>query len=125
MGRNYRDESDYHLRQKKTVGLNEEVQDFLTAKLGEKQRAGLDLRCAWESIATPAALEHTDNVVFGKRKAASILIYVDSSAWAAELSMQSEFYRQMMERQLDQPVSELTFLVSRITALRKEFKKSF
>ena len=43
----------------------------------------------------------------------TVLIYLNDSAQAAELNMQREYYRIMMERELATPIKEVLFFVSR------------
>jgi hypothetical protein len=122
-----------HLRVKKAVDLNEELLRYIGTFDESPAYKGLKLWTAWEKIASEDIRKHTDNVVFGKKnardarqkealikkdqdnegEAKTVLIYLDDSAWAAELNMQREYYRIMMERELSLPVKEVLFFVSR------------
>jgi len=115
-------------RTRKTISLNEAIEQYLGTLSPKATGHGFKLQQAWEKIALPQVRAHTDSVVFDKRgkgektdaQPVAILVYVKDSSWAAELSMQREFYRLRMEQELGRPVSEVRFLVSRIAALRKE-----
>jgi len=74
----------------------------------------------WEKVAAPHFLEHTDNVVYdSKSKNNTILVYVDSAAYANELTMDKELYRMLMQKETKKEIADIRFLVSRKTALRK------
>jgi len=103
------------------VSFNDAFSHFVEEHVPKATRIGLELQRAWENIASPHVLEHTDTVMFSKReKEPIILIYVDDSVWAAELNMQKEFYRINFQEILAQPIAEVRFFVSRVTALRKK-----
>jgi hypothetical protein len=107
-------------RQNKTVGISELLGLCLDQVVPDWQQQRYYLRDAWEKIATPAAQDHTDNIVFSKRgKEPVVLVYTDDSAWMAELNNQKEYFRVMLEAELKTPVHEVKFLVSRTTYLRK------
>jgi hypothetical protein len=107
--------------------LNSQLQDYITKNGGQNLANSLRLQKAWELMASEQALEHTDNVAFKKsnseHQAAIILVFLDSSSWAAELSTQKELYRILFEKELNQPLAEVRFLVSRAAALKRVFKK--
>ena len=74
----------------------------------------------WEKVAAPHLLEHTDNVVYdSKSKNNSIIVYVDSAAYANELTMDKELYRMKMQKEVKKEIADIRFVVSRKTALRK------
>ena len=78
------------------------------------------LQAHWEKVAAPHLLEHTDNVVYCTRsKNNTILVYVDSAAFAAELTMDKELYRLRMQQETKKEIADIKFLVSRKTAQRK------
>jgi hypothetical protein len=58
-----------------------------------------------------------------KAKQPTLLVYVDSSAWAAELSMKKELYKLLLIQELGQNIEDILFLVSRKVALKKAFTK--
>ena len=103
------------------VSLHDELARCVDKLVPKNTRISFELQHAWEHIASPQVREHTDGIMFSKRdKDPVILIYVNDSSWAAELSMQKEFYRIRMEEELGKTVKEVRFIVSRIASLRKE-----
>jgi len=115
------DPRDDRLRARKAVSLNDELARYLGTLDPKTTQQTSKLQRAWEKVASPKVREHTDAVIFSKYDTEPIiLVYVDDSSWAAELNMQREFYRIMMERELSQTVVEVRFFVSRNTALRKK-----
>jgi hypothetical protein len=75
-------------------------------------------------VAPPLMAEHTDSVVYSRRSAADeVLVYVDDAAFAAELSMNKEIYRLKMQEITGKQLADITFLVSRTTALRKHHQR--
>jgi hypothetical protein len=111
-------------RNKRATKLSGEMSGFILGNSSEKFSRGIRLQSAWEKIATPQELEHTDNVVFSiKSKDPCILVYVDSSHWAAELGFQKELYKILLERETGWKLSDLKFLVTRKTSLKKLFQK--
>jgi len=116
----YKQKND-RLRENKTVSLSEVVDAYIREHVPENARQLSALWRAWERTASDRVREHTDSVVYGKNNTPPVvLVYVDDSSWAAELSMQREFYRIRLEEELGRPVSEVKFLVSRKTFLRKQ-----
>jgi predicted nucleic acid-binding Zn ribbon protein len=113
------------LRDRDAASLGDVARRFLDANASPQLQQSLHLHAAWEQAAPQAALDHTDNVVYSKRSEdTEILVYVDSSSWAAELSMQKEPLRLMMQQAMGAPVGDMKFLVSRLTSLRKRFLRS-
>jgi hypothetical protein len=111
-------------RNLKITQLNQQTNDFILKNSDERFSRGIRLQTAWEAIAPPQALEHTDNVVFStKTKNRSILVYVQNSHWAAELGTQKELYRILLEQETGWEISDIKFLVTRKTAFKKFFKK--
>jgi len=110
---------DDDLRARKAVSLNDALGECVETLVPEGARQTSWLWRTWEKVASAYVREHTDNVVFGKNKETVILVYVEDSSWAAELTMQKEFYRLRMESELSRPISEVKFLVSRKAYLRK------
>ena len=109
---------------RKTVRLSGEINSFMRKHVSEGITHGLVLQNAWEQVATPQALAHTDNVVLSPKKdSITVLVYVDSSHWAAELGTQRELLRILMERETGWTLHDLKFLVTRKTALKKIFAK--
>jgi hypothetical protein len=111
-------------RNKEVRALNNELDNILATKPNAAIMAYARLQNAWEHVATSKALEHTSNIVWSKRdKEPTLLVFVDDSTWAAELTMQAHFLSLMMEQELGKPVAAMRFLISRNAAYKKEFKK--
>jgi hypothetical protein len=111
-------------RNKKATKLSKEMNSFIRAHSSEKFSRGMRLQSAWERIATPQALEHTDNVVFShKSKELCVLVYVDTSHWAAELGFQKELYKILLEKETGWHVFDIKFFVTRKATLKKLFQK--
>jgi len=111
---------DNHLRAKKPVKLGEAISRYVETLVPAQARPGFELQQAWEKVTSPEVSKHTDTVMFSKRNEEPIVIvYVDDSSWAAELNMQREFYRIVLEKELSRPVAEVKFYASRTTSLRK------
>jgi hypothetical protein len=104
----------------KFSSLGSEFEQFMTAHEQDVTLKARGLQLAWEGVAQERVLEHTDNVVYSKRSAKTeLLIYVDDPSWAAELTMNKEAYRLLMQKQLNKPIADIKFLVSRGAAFRK------
>lgn len=117
------------------------LKDELSLYMGSLSKPRLNLLTCWHNVAAPHVLEHTDNVVYEKssqKKAKRlspervdikqkeqdeqnnvVLVFVDSSVYAAELSMDKELYRIRMQQETKKEISDIKFLVSRKTSLRK------
>ena len=103
-------------RKQKAVSLGDGIAEFLGTLPSSK--GGLWVH--WSRIAAPHLLEHTDNVVYNtSTKDDSILVYVDSPAYAAELSGDKELYRLRLEQETGKSIGDVSFLVSRKSAYRK------
>lgn len=104
--------------------MNDEIQRFIASHTSPQFRKALQVKNAWEKIASDYILAHTDNVVFSKRsEQRSLLIYVDSSQWAAEMSMQKEYFRIMMNQEIYPPIDDIIFLVSKKVGIKRDFNK--
>jgi hypothetical protein len=110
-------------RDKKAVRLHVKAGDFIQTHSSREFSRGIRLQNAWETIATPQVLTHTDNVVFAPKKNSTVLVYVESSHWAAELENQKELYRILLERETDWHINEIKFLVTKKISLKKLFIK--
>jgi hypothetical protein len=110
-------------RDKKSVKLYAKAGDFVQYHSVEGFSQGIRLQNAWETIATPQILAHTDNVVFTPKKHSSILVYVENSHWAAELENQKELYRILLIKETGWDISDIKFLVTRKVSLKKLFTK--
>jgi hypothetical protein len=111
-------------RNLKTTKLSQEMQNFITNNSNEQFSRSMRLQTAWEAVAPPQALQHTDNVVFSpKTKDNTILVYVENSHWAAELGTQKELYRILLEKETGWELPDVKFLITRKTAFKKLFKK--
>jgi len=103
-------------RKEHELSLSDAIAEYLnTLPLAKR-----GLVAHWEKVASPHFLEHTDNVVYSsKSKDNTILVYVDSAAYANELTMDKELYRILMEKETKKEIKDIKFLVSRKSALRK------
>jgi hypothetical protein len=110
-------------RDKKAVRLYVKAGDFIQNHSSKEFSRGIRLQNAWEIIATPQILTHTDNVVFAPKKNSVILVYVENSHWAAELENQKELYRILLERETGWKIDEMKFLVTKKISLKKLFTK--
>jgi hypothetical protein len=110
-------------RNEKAVRLSAQLGEFIQGHFDEEFSRGIRLQNAWETIAGPQVLLHTDNVVFSKKNKQGILIYVENSHWAADLSTQKELYRILLERETGWVIPDIEFLVTRKVSLKKFFKE--
>jgi hypothetical protein len=111
-------------RNLKATKLSQEAFTFVQNNSNERFVRSMKLQNAWEAVASPQALKHTDNVVFStKSKTPCILVYVDSSHWAAELGTQKELYRILLQRETGWEVTDIKFLITRKTAFKKFFQR--
>lgn len=120
-------------RKKESVFLGDEIGEYLSSLKvfgsdGKKRttasqaaKRSMNLLVCWQRVAPQRVLDHTDNVVYSTRsKDTEILVYVDSAAYAAELSMDKELYRIKMQQETEKQISDIKFLVSRKTARKKK-----
>lgn len=105
------------------MDLKRGIDSVIAANTSPRFHKGMLLQEAWERIAPEKALKHTDNVIESKKRADAIAIFVDTPHAAADLAMSKEYYRQMFEVELGVPVSDVFFVVSKDTGVRKEFAK--
>jgi hypothetical protein len=111
-------------RNLKITKLSQEIHGFMSNNSTEQFSRSMRLQAAWEAVAPPQALQHTDNVVFSpKTKDSTVLVYVENSHWAAELGTQKELYRILLERETGWELPDIKFLITRKTAFKKLFKK--
>ena len=103
--------------------LKDGIGQALMKGASPKLKRGVKLKNAWESVATETVLAHTDNIIDSVKNAHSLVVFVDDSAWAAQLSMSKEYYRQSLQFVLDEPIEDIFFIVSKKAGIRKEFKK--
>jgi len=106
-------------RKEATLSLRDGLAEYLESLPLSKR----GLWVYWERVAAPHLVEHTDNVVYSTRsKNNTVLVYVDSSAYANELTMDKELYRMKMQKETKKEIADIKFLVSRKTALRRQGK---
>jgi hypothetical protein len=109
---------------KQTVRLGEELSDFIKNNSSERFTRESRLQRAWETVASTRILDHTDSVVFStKAKQPCVIVYVESSIWAAELEAQKELYRILLEKETKWTIDDLKFYVTRKVMFKKLFKK--
>lgn len=114
------------LRKRDSVFLGDEIGEYLESlkadtknktKKGVSKRnlqKSMNLLVCWEQIVTPRINEHTDNVVYSTRsEETELLVYVDSAAYATELTMDKELYRIKMQNEIGKEIADIKFLVSR------------
>ena len=112
-----------YLKLEMEMDLNEGMNSYIHSHTTSAFRKGLQIQEAWQRVAPNTMLDHTDNVVMSKKKSGAIVVFVDSPHCAAELSMSKEYIRQMMEHELGYPVTDIFFIVSKNTGIRKSFTK--
>ena len=114
---------------KTTVFLGDEIQEYLNSLKGAKGKGlsnksvqkSMNLLTGWQLTAPPHLLKHTDNVVYSTRsEGTEVLVYVDSGAYAAELTMDKELYRRKLEQVIEKEIDDIKFLVSRKTMFRNK-----
>jgi hypothetical protein len=111
-------------RNKRVTKLSWETTRYINTNSRSGLSQIIQLHNAWEKIASPIALDNTDNITFStKSKNPEVLIYVENSHWAAELEAQKELYRILLEKETGQPIYSIKFLVTRKTAYKKAFLK--
>jgi hypothetical protein len=111
-------------RNKKAIRLSTQAGYFVQNHSTQEFSRGMRLQNAWETIATPQVLLHTDSTVFSKRKHdPGVIIYVDTSHWAATLGAQRELYRILLEKETGWEIPSLKFYVTRDVSFKKFFKK--
>jgi hypothetical protein len=109
---------------KKAIKLGEELSNFIKDNSNERFARDTRLQRAWEAVASSRILEHTDSVVFStKSKQPCVIVYVESSIWAAELEAQKELYRILLEKETNWSIDDLKFYVTRKVMFKKLFKK--
>jgi len=103
-------------RKEVSVFLGDEMAEYLSTLKVPKR----GLMTHWEKVAAPHLVLHTDNVVYcTKTKNNTILVYVDSAAYATEMTMDKELYRLKMQKVTKKEIADIKFLVSRKSAQRK------
>ncbi len=105
------------------MNLNSGINTFVNSHANSKLVRGVKFQRAWERLAPTQILKHTDNVVESKKQKNAITVFVDAPHIAAELSMSKEYYRQMMEYETQENISNIFFIVSKETGIRKQFIK--
>ena len=111
-------------RNKRPSSLHEEIKKITHNESYSPETDNGRLHHAWEKVAPAAALKHCDNILFsGRDKEPVILVYVDSSQWAAELSLQSEILRILIGQELKKTIKSIKFQVSRKAAQKIVFKE--
>jgi hypothetical protein len=109
---------------KRAVKLGEELSGFIKDNPNARFTRETRLQRAWEAVATTRILEHTDSVIFSvKSKQPCVVVYVESSIWAAELEAQKELYRLLLEKETGWSINDLKFYVTRKVMFKKLFKK--
>jgi len=111
-------------RNKKATRLSWETNRYVNKNSKEGLSQVIQLQNAWEKIASPAALESTDNITFATgTKKKEVLVFVESSHWAAELEAHKELYRILLEKETEMNILKLKFIVTKKAAFKKTFMK--
>ena len=110
-------------RERKNTTLSDGVKEYMKEYAGDNLTRSLNLHSAWEKVCPSKSLEHTDNVVYSKQgEENTVLVFVDSSQQAMELTLQKEFLRIFMEKELNKQIQDLKFIVSHKAAFKNLFK---
>lgn len=100
------------MRRREGVSLGDVLAE-IGARLDKRSKGALSqsrVVKAWDKVAGPKVLEHTTGAHF---RDGEIVIYVDSPAWATELSALSESYREAMTTELGEEMARgVRFAVS-------------
>jgi hypothetical protein len=111
-------------RKERFNDLSSEIRLWMESQPNAPYLNGLRCQNAWERIAPDHILKHSDNVVLReKNEKNTILVFVDNPSYAAELSMEKEYYRLVMAQELDKNIDDIRFITSKQTAIRKEFHR--
>lgn len=117
-------------KRKEAVSLGSEIEAYLgklkvaathqkkgfQAKGITSTKKSTNLLVVWQRIAPERIIEHTDNVVYSTRSEnTEILVYMDSSVFATEMTMDKELYRVKLQNELEKEIADIKFLVSRKT----------
>ena len=112
--------SGYEKREK--IGLREGMNSFLSVLTSDEIKETSKLHRAWEIVAPPILLEHTDSVRYSnKGNQKGVLIFLDDSVWVAECDMSRDSYRILLEKSMDQEIDEIHFYLTK----DKRFKTTF
>lgn len=107
------------------VGLGQALQGAINDAKRRQPQMVLAARNndAWNKIAEPAALKHTDYVyTVADTDGAKVVVYVDSNIWATELNLQCELLRLKMNMSIAdagyahgdaEPIKHLRFAASK------------
>lgn len=100
------------MRRREGVRLGDVLSE-IGARLDKRAKGALSqsrVVRAWEEVAGPKVLEHTTGAHF---RDGELVVYVDSPAWATELSALSESYREAMTAETGEEVARgVRFAVS-------------
>jgi hypothetical protein len=110
------------------VRLNAELDAYISRAGVSGFKDSVELKTAWEKVCGQDALDHTDNVIYSKRthkktQKTVIVVYMDDSHWAAELSMNKELLRLKLAQTLHRPIEDIVFEVNRRAAIKRVFRK--
>ncbi len=109
-------------RKGRTVSLCNELPSCFNS-VPFKYKRSFSLKSDWEDIASENVLNHTDNIIYDKKNENEVVVFVDSAQWAAELNMQKEFYRILLNRKSGKQITSVKFFVSKKASIRKKFEK--
>ena len=105
----------------KPVGLS--LQQFIDSKTSAEIKQAVELRRAWESVASESDRMLTGNAFYDKKDPDIVVIYTSDSADTPGLQAQKEIYRILLSEALrplrgDRQLKDIRFIVSRITSKR-------
>lgn len=91
----------------------------------KKMFQAIRVKKAWERVAEPEVLSHTDNIfVFTKDGVRTMVCYVDLPIWAADLNANAFIYQMEMSRELGgDPIEVVKFVTSKASYKTQNFSK--
>lgn len=102
-------------RWRRTIGLGEAAERVLRRVDPSGKRHSARAVAAWRAVAGDTVAEHSRGAAL--RENGELLVYVDSAAWAQQLSLMADDLKRRMNAHLGRPlVRSLRFTVSRTAA---------
>lgn len=107
-------------RKRRTIGLGEAMDDVLRKADPKGRRHGARAVAAWREVVGEDIARHTQG--FAMRENRELVVFVDSPAWATQLSLMSTEFIDRLNTHLGQKaVRSLRFTVSRNVATEMEW----
>ena len=108
-------------RAKKTQAFGDAAERVLGRMDTSGKRYGARVVGVWSEVVGPGIARHTQGFAF--REGKELVVFVDTPAWANELSLMSgDLMRRINERIGDESVSSLRFTVSKRVATERAWK---